>query len=58
MAWYNRKGDRPWLAAKIAEMTQADKLESGKAYPIHVINRYIPRGGSIEHVLGMEQPND
>jgi len=58
IAWYNRDGSRPWLAEKIAAMTTADALEDDKEYPVHVINDHIPRGADIEHLCGMEQPND
>ena len=56
VAWYNRNGDRPWLAEKIASMTTADQLEDGKEYPVHVINEHIPRGATIEYLCGIEQP--
>jgi hypothetical protein len=54
VAWYNRDGSRPWLAAKVASLTQADKLEAGKQYPVAEINKYIPRGGSIENLCGVD----
>lgn len=53
--WYNRNGDRPWLAEKIASMTNADALQDDVEYPVYVINRCIPRGGDIEHVCGIYQ---
>jgi hypothetical protein len=53
IAWYSRHGDRPWLAEKIAAMTTADALEDGKAYPVHVINKHIPRGADIEYLCGI-----
>lgn len=56
--WYNRKGDRPNLAAQIAAMTTADALDDGIEYPIDIINEHIPRGASIEFVLGIAQPED
>lgn len=56
--WYSRDGSRPWLAGKVAAMTTADALESGKPYPVHVINEHIPRGADIEYLCGIEQPND
>lgn len=58
VAWYNRNGDRSWLAGKIAAMTTADALEDDKRYPVHVINEHIPRGADIEYLCGIEQPND
>jgi hypothetical protein len=56
IAWYNRNGDRPWLAEKIAAMTTADALEDGKEYPVHVVNRCIPRGTDIERLCAIGQP--
>jgi hypothetical protein len=53
IAWYNRSGDRPWLAAKVAEMTTAEALEDGKEYPVHIVNEHIPRGADIEHLCGL-----
>jgi hypothetical protein len=50
VAWYNRNGDRPWLAEKVAAMTTADALEDGKEYPVWVINKHIPRGADIERL--------
>jgi hypothetical protein len=55
IAWYNRDGSRPWLAAKLAEITTADALEDGKEYPVRVVNEHIPRGGDIEHLCGLNQ---
>ena len=56
--WYNRDGSRPWLAAAVAAKTTAGALEDGKEYPVRVINEHIPRGGDIEYLCGIEQPND
>lgn len=50
IAWYNRDGSRPWLAAKVAALTTADQLEDGKLYPAKVINEHIPRGADIERL--------
>jgi len=58
IAWYNRDGSRPWLAAKVAGMTTAEALEDDKPYPVHVINEHIPRGGDIEYLCGIAQPTD
>lgn len=58
LAWYNRDGSRPWLAAAIAAKTTADALESGKEYPVHIINEHIPRGADIEYLCGIAQPED
>lgn len=58
VAWYSRSGDRPWLADKIAAMTTSESLEDGVEYPMHVINEHIPRGSDIEHLCGIEQPED
>jgi hypothetical protein len=58
VAWYNRCGDRPWLAERIATMTTADMLEDGVEYPVHVINKHVPRGADIEYLCGIVQPND
>lgn len=58
VAWYNRRGDYPTLAERVAAQTTADELEPGKPYPVHVINDHIPRGASIEFLLGMSQPED
>jgi len=55
VAWYSRRGDRPWLAEKIASMTTADALEDDKDYPVYVINTHIPRGVDIERVCGIAQ---
>jgi hypothetical protein len=52
IAWYNRNGDFPWLADKLASMTTAEVLEDGRLYPVIEINKHIPRGGDIEHLLG------
>ncbi len=41
------------LAQAVAALTTADKLESGKLYPISVINAHIPRGGDIERLCGI-----
>lgn len=56
--WYGRIVGREWLAAKVASMTTADALEDDIQYPVQILNRHIPRGGDIEHILGIEQPND
>ena len=56
VAWYNHRGDYPWLADKLASMTTADQLESGRLYPVSEVNQHIPRGGDIEHLLGMSAP--
>jgi hypothetical protein len=53
IAWYNRNGAFPWLADKVASMTTANELQDGVEYPVHVINKHIPRGGDIEYLLGM-----
>jgi len=45
----------PWLAAAIAIRTTADKLESGKEYPLETINRHIPRGGDIEFLIDQHE---
>ena len=56
VAWYSRL--MPGLAEKVAAMTTADELQDGVQYPVRVINEHIPRGGDIEHLCGIEQPND
>lgn len=53
IAWYNRSGKFPWLAATLAEKTTADALEDGKEYPVHIINEHVPRGADIEYLIGM-----
>jgi hypothetical protein len=57
VAWYASRyaGN---LAEVVAKMTTADKLEEGVAYPIITINEHIPRGGAIEHLCGISQPED
>jgi hypothetical protein len=57
VAWYASKyaGN---LAEVVASMTTADQLEDGVEYPIITINEHIPRGGAIEHLCGISQPND
>lgn len=42
------------LAASVAAKTTAEKLEDGIEYPIHVINKHIPRGGAIEALIGLD----
>ena len=54
--WYGRH--YPGLAEKVAAITTADALEDGVEYPVHVINEHIPRGGDIEYLCGIKQPND
>lgn len=54
VAWYNRNGDRPWLAGKVSSMTTADVLEDGIEYPVSTINQHIPRGGDIERLCGLD----
>ena len=46
------------LAEAVAKMTTADQLEDGVEYPIIIINQHIPRGGVIEHLCGIAQPED
>lgn len=58
VAWYNRNGSRPSLAAQVAAMTTADALEDGVEYPVHVVNKHVPRGGDIEALCGISQPGD
>jgi hypothetical protein len=57
VAWYAPKyvGN---LAEVVAGMTTADQLEDGVEYPIITINEHIPRGGAIEHLCGIAQPED
>lgn len=57
IAWYAPKyaGN---LAEAVARITTADQLEDGVEYPIITINEHIPRGGSIEHLCGIAQPED
>jgi hypothetical protein len=56
VAWYSRLC--PNLAEKVAAMTTADALEDDKQYPVTIINEHIPRGGDIEYLCGLQQPND
>jgi len=43
----------PGITAYVAEHTDAAALEPGRLYPVQTINRYIPRGGRIEALLGL-----
>lgn len=56
VAWYSHY--RTDLAEVVASLTTADELEDGKEYPVTVINKHIPRGGDIERLCGLSQPND
>jgi hypothetical protein len=56
VAWYSRYC--VGLAEKVSAMTTADALEDDVEYPVHVINEHIPRGGDIEYLCGIKQPND
>jgi hypothetical protein len=58
IAWYESKYAPGNLAEVVAGMTTADQLEDGVEYPIITINQHIPRGGSIEHLCGISQPED
>lgn len=52
--WYaNMWGDQ--VRSVVAAATTADALEDGKAYPVTVINRHIPRGAAIEMLMGRYQ---
>lgn len=39
------------LAAALASETTAGELEPGRAYPVYVINRHVPRGGWFERSI-------
>ena len=39
------------VADLVAQATSADALEDGVEYPVHLINRHIPRGGAIEALI-------
>ena len=43
----------PGVTARVKAMTTADALEPDTLYDVTVINRHIPRGRSIEIVLGI-----
>lgn len=43
----------PGITAKIKAKTTADQLEPNTLYPVHVINKHIPRGYDIERALGL-----
>lgn len=44
----------PNAAEIVAAATDADKLQDGFRYDVVIVNRYIPRGGAIETLLGIE----
>lgn len=35
----------------VAAATQAERLDDGQAYDVVEVNRCIPRGGAIEHLI-------
>lgn len=39
------------LGERVAAVTYADRLEDGIEYSVGEINKYIPRGASIEYII-------
>lgn len=39
------------VCAIVAQATHANRLVDGREYDVVEVNRYIPRGGAIEHLI-------
>jgi len=50
--WYARLYPDIDVAGIVARATAADQLNDGEEHPMTEINKYIPRGGWIEMLIG------
>lgn len=46
------------LAADMARRTNVEGMDLHVQRPVTEVNRYVPRGGDIEHLLGVDYGGD